>query len=132
MQVASISEQLFFTTVRIDTVSTTGVPGAGTGFLFAHKVGDKNYPFVVTNKHVVAGQKSGVLTFVQKKDEAPSLGNAFRLSIDDWPNAWFGHPEPNVDIAVCPFAPLENHIKQLHSTDIFYRTISSEIIPSAD
>lgn len=37
MQVQTIAEQLFFTTVRIDAVTVHGEQGFGTGFLFAHK-----------------------------------------------------------------------------------------------
>ena len=61
MQVTTIAEQLFFTTVRIDTVAANGAAGSGTGFLFLHKVGEQGFPFVVTNKHVVNGMKAGAL-----------------------------------------------------------------------
>src|SRR5258708_36010196 len=101
MEVASIAEQLFFTTVRLDTVATGGIPGAGTGFFFAHKVGEANYPFVVSNKHVVFGMREGWLTFLQRKENSPLLGKGFRLAIQDWPNAWFGHPDAGIDIAIC-------------------------------
>ncbi|EAY9757520.1 serine protease, partial [Salmonella enterica] len=37
MQVSTISEQLFFTTIRIDTISKNGDSGSGTGFFFCHK-----------------------------------------------------------------------------------------------
>ena len=132
MQVKTIAEQLFFTTVRIDTVTTTGQPGAGTGFFFLHtRPGeDQGFPFIVTNKHVVTGMREGSLTFLQRKDDLPTLGNGFRLGIQDWPNAWFGHPIPDIDIAVCPFMPLEAHIKQQHSVDLFYRYITTGMIPT--
>lgn len=129
MKVQSIAEQLFFNTVRIDTVSANGAVGSGTGFLFSYKIGDQAYPFVVTNKHVVNGMQSGALTFLQKENQTPRLGDGFRLSIDDWPNAWFGHPSPDIDIAVCPFAPLENHIKEQNNIDLFYRHVDSSTIP---
>ena len=48
MNVNSIAEQLFFTTVRIDTITQTGAQGSGTGFFFAHKRGEQDFPFVVT------------------------------------------------------------------------------------
>mgnify|MGYP003532929773 CR=1 FL=1 len=71
MQVSSIAEQLFFTTVRIDTTSITGQNGSGTGFFFSHKVGDKEYRFIVTNKHVVADMREGMLTFLERNGEDP-------------------------------------------------------------
>ena len=132
MNVNSIAEQLFFTTVRIDTVTQTGAQGSGTGFFFAHKDGEQNGPFVVTNKHVVLGMKAGALSFLQKRGEQPSLGNGFRLEILDWPDAWFGHLSPDVDVAVCPFAPLEAHIKQQNNIDLFYRFITADMIPDRE
>ena len=128
MQVKSIAEQLFFTTVRIDTVAAHGGQGSGTGFFFSHKIGEQSFPFVVTNKHVVMGMREGALSFLQRKDSLPTLGNGFRLGIQDWPQAWFGHPDPDIDIAICPFAPLEEHIKQQHNVDLFYRYVSSDMI----
>lgn len=132
MQVDSIAEQLFFTTVRVDTIALDGSPRAGTAFLFAHKKGDSSYPFVVTNKHVVMGMREGALSFLQRKDQSPHLGQGFRLGINGWHDAWFGHPSPDIDIAVCPFAPLEAHIKQLYGLDLFYRYVSTEMIPSTE
>ena len=130
MQVQSIAEQLFFTTVRIDTVAANGGQGSGTGFLFMHKVGDQLYPFVVTNKHVVMGMREGSLTFLQRQEQLPSLGKGFRLRIDGWPQAWFGHPSDDIDIAICPFAPLEAEIKEQHSIDLFYRCVETAMIPN--
>ncbi len=132
MLVESIAEQLFFTTVRVDTVSNDGLPGAGTAFFFAHKIGEITYPFIVSNKHVVSGMREGFLTFLQRQENQPLLGKGFRLAILDWQNAWFGHPDPEVDIAVCPFAPLESHIKQQNNIDVFYRWVSSDMIPSEE
>lgn len=131
MQPKTIAEQLFFTTVRIDTITANSAQGSGTGFFFSHKVGDQNFPFVVTNKHVVMGMREGALSFLQRRDTLPTLGNGFRLSIDDWAQAWFGHPDPNIDIAICPFAPLEAHIKQQHNVDLFYRYVSGDMIPTS-
>ena len=133
MQVESIAENLFFTTVRIDTVNNAGAHGSGTGFIYAHRLSDTQHAlFVVTNKHVVQGMNTGTLTFHQKKDDKPHLGHGFRLDITDWPQAWFGHPLPDVDIAVVPFIPLEAHIKQQSAIDLFYRCVDSSMLPSSD
>lgn len=130
MQVESIAEQLFFTTVRLDTISHNGGAGSGTGFFFSYKRGETNYPFVVTNKHVVMGMREGALSFLQRQDQKPQLGQGFHLRIDDWQDAWFGHPSPEIDIAICPFAPMEVHIREQHGIDLFYRCVSDEMIPT--
>jgi hypothetical protein len=130
MQVKTIAEQLFFTTVRIDTINANGGQGSGTGFFFSHTIGNQNYPFIVTNKHVVMGMREGALSFLQRRDSLPTLGNGFRLRVDEWAKAWFGHPSPDIDIAVCPFAPIEAQLKQNHNIDLFYRYVSSATIPT--
>jgi Trypsin-like peptidase domain len=133
MQVDSLAENLFFTTVRIDTVADDGGSGSGTGFLYAHRISDTQHAiFVVTNKHVVDGMRTGSLTFHQKKDEKPHLGNGFRIDIQDWPQAWFGHPSPDVDIAVMPFRPIEAHVKQQNNVDLFYRCVDTSMLPTSE
>lgn len=132
MQVESIAEQLFFTTVRIDTVATNGAQGSGTGFFFSHKVGDKTYPFIVTNKHVVKDTHTGCFTFLKRENNKPLLGNGFKLEIKQWKETWFGHPTLDVDIAICPFVPVEAHIKQQNNFDIFYKFIDSGMIPTQE
>ncbi len=131
MDINSPAEQLFFTTVRIDTIDAAGNAGSGTGFIFAHKYKDNGYPFVVTNKHVVKGAKKGGITFIKKENDKPKLGDAFRIENDDFESLWYGHSEDDVDIAICPLVPIEQHIKSL-GEEIFYRTISSDLIPSGD
>lgn len=67
-------------TVRIDTVANTGGNGSGTRFLYAHRLSDTEHAiFVVTNKHVVNGMRTGSLTFHKGKDGKPDLGNGFSL-----------------------------------------------------
>lgn len=130
MQPKTIAEQLFFTTVRIDTVAADGTHGSGTGFFFSHKVGEGEFRCVVTNKHVVMGMREGVLSFLKRHDTQPTLGDGFRLQVSDWEQSWFGHPSPDIDIAICPLVPLETQIKQQHNVEFFYRSVSSDIIPT--
>ena len=131
MEANSPAEQLFFTTVRIDTIDASGNAGSGTGFIVAHRYKDNNYPFVVTNKHVVNGMKKGGITFLKKDGEKPKLGDAFRIENDDFENLWFGHEDDEIDIAICPLAPLEKHINSL-DVEIFYKNIGSDLIPSEE
>ncbi|MBX3707730.1 MAG: trypsin-like peptidase domain-containing protein [Pseudomonadales bacterium] len=130
MQVDSLAEQLFFTTLRIDTVDLAGNAGSGTGFFFGLKRGDMSFPFVVTNKHVVNNMRSGRLNFLKREGDKPLIGQGFPADLLDWSTAWFGHPDPSIDIAILPFAPLEAQIKQQTGTDLFYRLVSAEMLPS--
>ncbi|MFC5460744.1 trypsin-like serine peptidase [Massilia niabensis] len=129
MQIESIAENLFFTTVRIDTVDAAGNVGSGTGFLYAHHYSTTQHAaFVVTNKHVVQGMRGGAITFHRRKDDKPDLGNGFRCEITDWNTAWFGHPSPDVDIAIMPFVPVERNAKEMFGIDLFYRYIEDAML----
>jgi hypothetical protein len=134
MQPKTIAEQLFFTTVRIDTITAERAQGSRTGFFFSHKVGEPEFPFVVTNKHVVRGMREGRFSFLKKKDGQPTLGDGLTVNLGPqvWPNMWFDHPDPNVDIAICPLAPLEARIKKDHNVDLFCRYVSSDMIPTEE
>ncbi|MGF6231144.1 hypothetical protein QFZ27_005099 [Inquilinus ginsengisoli] len=132
MQIKTISEQLFFTTVRIDTATAQGALGSGTGFFFAYKIGNGDALFIVTNKHVVEGMLEGRFSFLKHRGGLPTLGDGFRLDVppQDWSSMWFGHPDPNIDIAICPLVPLVNFIKQQHGIDLFFRCVEPGMIPT--
>lgn len=132
MRVDTIAKQLFFTTVRIDTFGMGGVSGSGTGFMFTYVMGNLQVPFIVTNKHVVNGMVTGIITFHKREGEAPKLGESFRLKIEDWQNMWYGHPSSDIDIAICPLHPLEKAIENEHNVDIFYKCIDASMIPDDD
>lgn len=131
VEVTSLAENLYFTTVRIDTVDQNGATGSGTGFLFNHKHGDQEWPFIVTNKHVVSDSVKGGVTFIRGSGNKPKLGESFRVDFDDFPSHWYGHPDSETDISVIPLAPLVNFMKN-QGVEVFYRTIGTENIPTPE
>lgn len=131
MEVTSLAENLFFTTVRVDTVSNGGETGAGTGFIFQHKYKEQEYPFIVTNKHVVADAIKGGITFICGNKDKPTLGTSFRVDFDNFEAHWHGHPDKETDITVIPLIPLVEHMKK-QGVDVFFRSISSLNIPNPE
>ena len=134
MQINTIAEQLFFTTVRIDAISSSGGQGSGTGFFFAHKISEDNKVlFVVTNKHVVNEMREGSFSFLKQKDGTPILGDGFTLKIGspDWSSMWFGHPDSSIDIAICPLSPLVEFARQQYGVNLFFRAVEDSMIPTA-
>ncbi len=129
MEVTSLAENLFFTTVRIDTIDRDGVAGSGTGFLFTHKHQDKEYPFVVTNKHVVAESIKGGITFIRGAMNKPILGASFRVDFDSFKSHWHGHPDVETDITVIPLVPLIEFMKT-QGVEVFYRTVGTDHVPT--
>jgi len=131
MEVSSISEQLLFTTVRIETQDASGNHGTGTSFVFGYESDGKEYPFLVTNKHIISGAQKGRLIFIQTQDGQPLLGTGYILDIDDFEHLWYGHPDQEIDIVVTPFVPLIDHITKA-GVGVFYRVVGSNLILSED
>ena len=97
-------------------------------------MGDIDYQFVVTNKHVVNGMLEGRFSFLKQKDGLPTLGDGFSLNISpqDWPKMWFGHPDQNVDISICLLVPLLEFMRQQHGIYPFYRAVDTSMIPNEE
>lgn len=130
MEVSSIAEQLFFTTVRVETSEASGA-GVATSFVFNYALEGKDYLFLVTNRHVVSGVKNGSLVFIKGQDGKPLLGEGQRLNISDFEKIWFVHPNNHIDIAIAPLVPIISEIKKL-DVEIFYRSIPKSFVPSEE
>ncbi|MEJ5140470.1 MULTISPECIES: trypsin-like serine peptidase [Acinetobacter] len=143
MKVKSATEQFFFTTVKIESIYKEGQVGTGTGFIFRYKNSENTTSeFLVTNKHVINDPKigrstHGFFTFITGDDfnaEKPKLGYGFRSIIDSdyWVNAWFGHPNDDVDVAVFVLGPTINYIQNDLNQPIFCKGIPSELTVSEE
>ncbi|OCW93954.1 hypothetical protein A9168_09575 [Macellibacteroides sp. HH-ZS] len=128
MEVKSIYENLIFTTVRIETVLNNGTISTGTGFVFEYSNNTKQYLFIVSNKHVIKDAIIGKLEFNKAINGEPDLGNKHTLIITDFEKRWIGHSNPDIDIAITPFAPI---LKDLMSNNIniYFRSIPETLIP---
>lgn len=128
----SPSEQILFTTVRIETSSPQG-DGTGTAFAFIRERDGEKYPFLVTNKHVIEGARTGVLTFTRSTDERePIIGSAQRLQIQNFEDLWHSHNDPDIDVAVAPLAPLAEEMNRRSGIIPFIPPIEDSIIPEGD
>jgi hypothetical protein len=130
MEINSITKKLLFNTVRVDTVLEDGSEGSGTAFVVSHAHPRGNYTFIVTNRHLVEGVRRGGLVFTQKRNGQPLFGQRFQLNIEDFPHAWFLHPNPDVDLAIIPMRPLEQ-AAQDQGVELYYHVIDSRLVPDA-
>ena len=65
MKPQSVSEQMMYTTIRIETRT-----GCGTGSYFDYQFGNMTVPVIITNKHVVNNnQTESVILYLHTKDE---------------------------------------------------------------
>ena len=130
MQVDSLAKRLLFNTVRVDTVLEDGSEGSGTAFVVSHSHPRGNFLFVVTNRHLVEGVRQGGLVFTQGKNGQPLIGQRFQLNIDEFPHAWFLHPDPAVDLAIVPMRPLEAAARE-RGIELYYHAIDTRLVPDA-
>jgi hypothetical protein len=111
----------------LDCVVALGVPSpngstrwAGTGFIYFHVAkqleGEEvyGYTYVVTNKHVIAGWAEARMR-CNPSGDAPAREYRLELVNSKLEPVWFGHPNPDVDIAVIEidFAKLRQDGMQL-------------------
>jgi hypothetical protein len=129
MQVDSLAKKLLFNTVRVDTVLEDGSEGSGTAFVVSHQHPRGTFQFVVTNRHLVDGVRQGGLVFTQKKNGQPLIGQRFQLNIDEFPHAWFPHPNPDIDLAIVPLRPLEAAANE-RGVELYYQAIDTRLAPS--
>lgn len=127
MQVQSPADAMLFSTVRIETTGPSGT-GTGTAFGFTYAQDDKTWPFLVTNKHVVAGAATGRFSFTRANGDQPSLGQRVEVNLANFAAQWFGHPTPEIDIAVMPCGPI---LQQAHGQGqpVFFPPIPHTSIP---
>lgn len=126
----SITEQIAFSTVRIQVTTKEG-SGTGTGFFFNFLVDDKQYvPAIVTNKHVVKGALQGNFLLTSVNDDGtPNLSSHIPVTLDNFESRWIPHPNVNVDLTIMPVAPILNAAAQ-KGFKPFLINIDKSIIPS--
>ena len=122
----SISEQLTYSTVRIECELNNGGISTGTGFFFnflENKDDNSHIPVVITNKHVIKNAKKGKLIITKANEKGEPLDTEhFTLSFDNFESFWKLHPENDVDLCAMPIAPFINMAKE--RGDKFYTSQS--------
>lgn len=130
MQVNTIAEQLLFTTVRIETSTANGT-GAGTAFIFSYQQEEKQYLFLVTNKHVIKGATTGRFFFTLRDGQSPQIGQRLDIEINQFEQQWFGHPCSDIDVAILPLIPILQEIDKMGKS-VFFKSIAHTLIPSSE
>lgn len=127
-------EQLFFTTILIETHTKSGGIGYGTGFIIDIK-GDKfSDSFLVTNKHVVKDAKEGILKFHYgengelKRSAGP---RGYKLKVPDFEQYWIGPADPEIDVTIMSMSLI---LKQAGKAgvELFFKALPEEVFPTAE
>lgn len=126
----SPSEQLAYSTVRIECELQNGQIGTGTGFFyrFAEDEG-VHLPAIVTNKHVIAGAKKGRFIMTLANDDGNPIQQSHHTFIfDNFEKMWIPHPDRNIDLCSMPIAPLLEAANK-KSKKLFYVSLDKSLIP---
>lgn len=129
----SPTEQLAYSTTRIECERDSGGTSTGTGFFFRFaETDDQHIPAIVTNKHVVDGAVRGRFHFtLQNEDGGPKLRSHVSIDLDNFSDGWVEHPDDDVDLCVLPIGPLLHQAEEQNKR-FFFRSIGRELIPSDD
>jgi hypothetical protein len=130
MNINDLSTQLLYTTVPINGIKSDNSQITGTGFIFSILMEEdtsRSIPLLITNYHVLENVTYGYIEFSMAEDNQPIRGKSVRVNFDNTiiKNNKLGP----LDLIAIPIAPA---IKDLQSknTNIFFRTISSDMIPN--
>ena len=123
MKPESISEQLMFNTVRLETES-----GMGTGFFYNFKVGENIYPTIITNKHVVNHKQDENVKFHLHLREENGESNT---SIGIKMNAhWYFHSTK--DLCFTFVNPVFEGVKKAYGKDVFFIANDASIMATRE
>lgn len=123
MKPKSISEQMMYNTIRLETES-----GCGTGSYFNYKIGDYIIPVIITNKHVVNyNEHEKVTFFVHTKDNNGDPSGNIKIQYD---TNWIFHRDK--DICFCYVNPIFEEIKNRYNKEVFYIANDTDLIPTQE
>ena len=121
----SLSEQLLFTTTRLEGITPNG-NSIGTGFFFDYK----DRLFLVTNKHVVKNTINGNFSMLRSQInngvEEPIIGTSIMIPFKE--DNFIGHPDMNIDVTAMNISTIFNQMNSSGNT-LYRKSVSDAIIP---
>ncbi|HBX62766.1 MAG TPA: serine protease [Flavobacteriaceae bacterium] len=127
----SISEQLCYSTIRIECFNSKGQGSTGTSFIFNYKLDEnQSIPIIITNKHVIQDMEFAQFIMTQ----SDNLGNPIntkhfpvRLQINNFVRM---HPDDDIDLCAFPLVPILEHAKQ-NNVNLFFKNFDQTLIPNS-
>lgn len=122
MDPVTISEQLMYSTVKIQTKTK-----AGTAFFYNFVIEEKVFPTLITNRHVVSDNVNEPVSFsIHSKNDDGSIG-----FIDlNYTTAW--HLHPTKDLCFCFAEPLFRAIETRTGKRPFYVAVTDNLLPNEE
>jgi len=132
MKKLSITDQLSYSTIRIECKTNTGI-STGTGFFFNFcKTQDGFIPAIITNKHVIKNAETCSLVFTLKDSNGDPIDRIHHtVNITDFQIPWIHHPDASIDLCAMPITSIIQ-ILERQQVHIFYIGLDASLIPSSD
>jgi hypothetical protein len=125
----SISEQLTYSTIRIECQLRTGELTTGTGFFCRFLESENGFvPAIVTNKHVVEGSEYGRFHLnLADANGQLIIGGHESFTSGQFESGWIKHPDPEVDLCMLPIGQL-HQLTQAAGKNIYYISLDKSVI----
>ena len=131
----SISEQLTYSTIRIECEDVNGNLSTGTGYFFKFKENKETGEHItalITNKHVINNAQNGKLIFtMSSKEGKPIDTDHYPVIVNDFEKSWIMHPDEDVDLCIFPIAGLLNDLRS-KNINLFYIPIDLSFLPTKE
>lgn len=105
MRIDTPARMLFFSTLQLIGTSDEDPQflSIGTGFAYdASRTPGISCPMLVTARHVIEGAGTIEAALMHRDGDGPALGKVEPLTFRDGASMFTTHPDPRIDIAVCP------------------------------
>jgi hypothetical protein len=130
----TISEQLLYSTIRVECLYKNGSRGSGTGFFFRFlEERNSNFvPVIITNNHVINDSQLGALTFTKTDINGNPLDKEHvYFPLPNFESLWIKHPDNRVDLCAMPIGPIIEQAKSQNET-IFLKSFGHSLLPSEE
>lgn len=131
----SASEQLTYSTVRIECEYNDGTIGTGTGFFFQFlkdESSGRHTPVVITNKHVISCATKGRLIFTKANSAGEPLDTEhFQVYFNNFESLWRKHPSDDVDLCAMPIAAFLTEATK-KGERLFYIPLDKTLLPKKE
>jgi len=122
-------DKLLLSTVRLRTRSSNNEIVDASAFIFVYKMGENDFPFLVTACSAVQRAAIGSLSFFQQIEGQFALGKPHVLDIENFSKLWYSQDEAVHNIAITPFLPFTTHLNS-KGIDIVTQGITDLHLPS--
>ncbi len=129
MNLNSIKDQLYYSTVMIESAQSSG-----TAFLLSKTIGELGRIYLVTNKHVVKNQTECKIRFHKSESFDPSnkVGDfIYNFTNEEWVNGWKFHSDDDVDLAIFNLTETMATLYE-QKQYIFFRCIDANMIATKE